>query len=38
MVGTQGARIQEYFAELTDPCVDRTKLHLLLDNLVMAAQ
>jgi hypothetical protein len=30
------APIQEYFATVTDPRVDRTKLHLLLDILVMA--
>jgi predicted transposase YbfD/YdcC len=31
-----GAPIHEYFATVTDPRVDRTKLHLLLDILVMA--
>jgi len=34
--GTTGASIQEYFTTVTDPRVDRTKLHLLLDILVMA--
>ena len=31
-----GAPIQEYFAAVTDPRVDRTKLHVLRDILVMA--
>jgi hypothetical protein len=31
-----GAAITEYFAELTDPRVERTKRHLLLDILVIA--
>jgi hypothetical protein len=31
-----GATIQEHFAELTDPRVERTKLHPLLDILVIA--
>ena len=31
-----GAPIQEYFAAVTDPRVERTKLHLLMDILVMA--
>ena len=30
------APIHEYFATVTDPRVDRTKLHLLMDILVMA--
>src|SRR3954467_11890547 len=30
------ATLQEHFAELTDPRVDRGKLHLLLDILVIA--
>jgi predicted transposase YbfD/YdcC len=32
----EGATIQTYFAELSDPRVERTKLHLLLDILVIA--
>lgn len=32
----QAATLQEHFAELTDPRVDRGKLHLLLDILVIA--
>ena len=36
MPATAGATIQEYFATVTDPRVDRTKLHLLLDILVIA--
>lgn len=36
MEGTQGATITEYSAELTDPRVERAKLHLLLDILVIA--
>src|SRR2546425_12859783 len=32
----QPATLQEHFAELTDPRVDRGKLHLLLDILVIA--
>src|SRR5881397_4259484 len=32
----QPATLQEHFAELTDPRVDRVKLHLLLDILVIA--
>ena len=31
-----GAPIHEYFATVTDPRVERTKLHLLMDILVMA--
>ena len=31
-----GATIQAYFAEVSDPRVERTKLHLLLDILVIA--
>ena len=30
------ARIKQHFAELTDPRVERTKRHLLLDILVIA--
>ena len=33
---TAGATIQEYFAEVTDPRIERTRLHLLLDILVIA--
>jgi predicted transposase YbfD/YdcC len=33
---TAGAPIQEYFATVTDPRVDRTKLHLLMDIVVIA--
>lgn len=36
MPTTPGAPIQEYFAEVSDPRVDRTKLHLLMDILVIA--
>jgi predicted transposase YbfD/YdcC len=36
MPSTAGAPIQEYFAEVSDPRVDRTKLHLLMDILVIA--
>jgi hypothetical protein len=36
MTTTAGATIQEYFAEVTDPRVERTKLHLLVDILVIA--
>lgn len=36
MPTTAGAPIQEYFATVTDPRVDRTKLHLLMDILVIA--
>jgi predicted transposase YbfD/YdcC len=36
MPTTPGASIQEYFATVTEPRVDRTKLHLLMDILVMA--
>jgi len=36
MPSTVGAPIQEYFAEVSDPRVDRTKLHLLMDILVIA--
>src|SRR5262249_59268964 len=36
MPSTAGAPIQEYFAEVSDPRVDRTKLHLLRDILVIA--
>lgn len=32
----QPATLQEHFAELTDPRVERGKLHLLLDILVIA--
>jgi hypothetical protein len=36
MVRTPAATIQEYFAEVTDPRVERTRLHLLMDILVIA--
>ena len=36
MLSSAGAPIQEYFAEVSDPRVDRTKLHLLMDILVIA--
>lgn len=36
MPTTAGAPIHEYFATVTDPRVDRTKLHLLMDILVIA--
>ena len=36
MSTTAGAPIHEYFATVTDPRVDRTKLHLLMDILVIA--
>ena len=36
MPTSAGAPIQEYFATVTDPRVERTKLHLLMDILVMA--
>ena len=36
MLAPQPATLQEHFAELTDPRVDRGKLHLLLDILVIA--
>lgn len=36
MPTTAGAPIHEYFATVTDPRVERTKLHLLSDILVMA--
>ncbi len=36
MEGTRGARIQEYCAELTDPRVDWTTLHLLPDMFLIA--
>ena len=36
MEGTQGARLKEHFAELPDPRVERTQLHLLLDIWVIA--
>jgi predicted transposase YbfD/YdcC len=36
MARTPATTIQEYFAEVTDPRVERTRLHLLLDILVIA--
>jgi predicted transposase YbfD/YdcC len=36
MPTTTGASIQEYFSEISDPRVERTKLHLLMDILVIA--
>ena len=36
MPTSAGAPIQEYFATVTDPRVERTKLHLLMDILVVA--
>jgi predicted transposase YbfD/YdcC len=36
MLAPQPATLQEHFGELTDPRVDRGKLHLLLDILVIA--
>ena len=36
MLEPQPVTLQEHFAELTDPRVDRGKLHLLLDILVIA--
>ena len=37
MPATAGAPIQAYFATVTDPRVDRTKLHLLLAIVVIAS-
>ncbi len=36
MARTPATTIQEYFAEVTDPRVERTRLHLLMDILVIA--
>jgi predicted transposase YbfD/YdcC len=36
MPTTTGASMQEYFSEISDPRVERTKLHLLTDILVIA--
>ena len=36
MPTTTGASIQEYFSEISDARVERTKLHLLMDILVIA--
>jgi hypothetical protein len=32
-----GATIQEYFAEVTDPRIERTRFHLVLDIVVIAS-